>query len=354
MGVKFIDLYTDLGTKTGIDIADSTNLTDLKRWTNDSVRDFQNKNDWDWKSKTDYIKMQLVEKTGTVTVTADSRTVTGDGTAFASTHVGCFFKLDSDSEWYEIIARGSATSITLRHAYMRATAATKTFKIWKKLYYLNPDVEKVNDFYLDSSQRVMRKQNVDDGLAIQNGWGSGDPDTVILHGVNRAISSYTTGTVSGTINTRTVTGASTEFLDNVAPGDEIVIGSYTYNVLTVDSDTQLTLVQNQLATSAASTTYSTYRRNVKGVEFNSTPPTYSTLIRYTYQQKTFDMQNDNDICEVPEQYLPIILEKAKSFAYGSLDDPRETTCMQVYEGKARETMMIENNKKSKPETVSWY
>lgn len=354
MVTKFVNLYTDLGQKTGIDIESSNDLSNLKRWINDSVRDFQNKNEWEWKQKIGYIKMQLVYDTGTVTATLDSRTIAGDSTAFASTHVGCYLKVDGDSDWYEVIAVGSTTSITLRHTYMRATAAGKSYTIWKKFYYLSPDVEKVNDFYIDSSQLKLRKFNSDDGMAFQNGWGPGDPTVVVQHGSNRAITSYATGTVSGTINTRTLTGSSTLFLDNVLPGDDIIVGSYTYNVLTVDSDTQLTLVQNLIATVAGSTAYSTYRRNVKSVEFNSTPPTYAILIRYSYQQKTFDMQNDNDIPEIPEQYLPVILEKAKSFAYGSLDDQREQVCSQIYEAKTAEAMRIENNKKSKPETTTWY
>lgn len=65
---------------------------------------------------------------------------------------------------------------------------------------------------------------------------------------------YTTGTITVTNNSPTVTGSGTAFIGNVQPGDQIGIGKFLnrqtafpvkwYTVLTVDSNTQITLTAN--------------------------------------------------------------------------------------------------------------
>lgn len=353
MSKTFTGLMTDLGQKLNLDIEDSTVLANLKRWTNDSIRDFQNKYRWYWKQKIGYFQTALIYSTGTLTATNNSRTITGSGTTWDSTMVGRFIRLDGDIDWYEIIAVGSTTSLTLRYPYMRATASGKAYKIWKKYYWLYPDVEELIDLYIDDYTTPLGMIPYREGLAIQNGWGSGAPDKYIYYNIRRAEDTYTTGTVSGTINTKTLTGSGTSWLDNLQPGDEVTIGAYTYNVQTIESDTSITLCQFLVATVSAATSYSAERRNLQAVELNSTPPTYIKLMRYTYHQKTFDMLNDSDLCEVPDVYLPVIEEKVKAFAYASMDDSRESAQNNLYEVKAAEAVRKEANKQPQPQRCTW-
>jgi len=65
--------------------------------------------------------------TGTITTLANGSTaVTGDSTAWTSLHVNRMFKIDDDGEWYEIVARGSATTLTLVEEYQGASIAAGT------------------------------------------------------------------------------------------------------------------------------------------------------------------------------------------------------------------------------------
>lgn len=76
---------------------------------------------------------------------------------------------------------------------------------------------------------------------------------------------YTTGTISVTNGSAVVTGSGTAFTGNVSVGDEIGIGkllnrstdfpSVFYTVLTVDSDTQLTLTTNYAGATASAQSY---------------------------------------------------------------------------------------------------
>jgi len=351
--LDFEDLYTELGEQLNEDITDSTALANLKRWINMGYKDFWDESDWSWKQKTGYFQTVDVYNTGTVSVTNGNKTVTGTGTTWTSAMVGRFFRVEGTEDWYEIIAVGSTTSLTLRQNYLQATASSKDYKIYKKYYYLHPDVDELIDIYVDPYPRKLTMIPAREAPNVFYGWQAGDPTKYIKYDNDRSETTYNTGTVSGTIDTKTLTGSGTSWLDNVFPGDKITIGNYTYFVLSVESDTSLTLHINLMVAVAALTTYTAKRSNLIAVEFNAAPKTYNRNIRFTYYQKSYDMQNDNDIPECPEKYLPIILEKAKAYGFGHGDDSREVQAETKYDFKVLKTKIKEKNRKSQPRRMTW-
>ncbi len=81
-----------------------------------------------------------------------------------------------------------------------------------------------------------------------------DPEQYVLG--PRVRTTYTTGTISGTSATKVITGASTSWLSsNIEQFDYIQVGSYAYTVNSVDSNTQITVFEDLLATIASSTAY---------------------------------------------------------------------------------------------------
>jgi hypothetical protein len=66
--------------------------------------------------------------TGTISITTNTRTVTGSGTTFTSSMVGRYLKT-SDGLWYEISAFSSTTSITLAKTYEGTTISGATYTI---------------------------------------------------------------------------------------------------------------------------------------------------------------------------------------------------------------------------------
>lgn len=71
-------------------------------------------------------------KTGTVSVTNGSATVTGSGTAFlANAVVGGLFQINGEGIAYQISAIGSDTSLTLSAPYAGTTGSGKSYSISK-------------------------------------------------------------------------------------------------------------------------------------------------------------------------------------------------------------------------------
>ncbi|MDI6787641.1 MAG: hypothetical protein QME51_04655 [Planctomycetota bacterium] len=70
-------------------------------------------------------------------------------------------------------------------------------------------------------------------------------------------SAYTTGTVAVTLNSATVTGSGTTFTNNAKAGDTFHIsGGKYYHILSVDSATQITLIENYTGSTASGQAYS--------------------------------------------------------------------------------------------------
>jgi hypothetical protein len=94
-----------------------------------------------WLKEYGYLNLVPIYETGTVAVTQDSTTVTGTTTVWTSTHVGWIFKIDDADEYYEVSAVGGNTDITLKSAYIGATAATQGYKLYKVYYDLASDFD---------------------------------------------------------------------------------------------------------------------------------------------------------------------------------------------------------------------
>jgi hypothetical protein len=94
---------------------------------------------WSWLEETYQIPLVSNYTTGTVTVTEDSATVTGDGTAWTAAMVGRQFRVEGVSGTYTIAARASGTSLTLDRAWARDTAAAQSYSIYQQIYALPSD-----------------------------------------------------------------------------------------------------------------------------------------------------------------------------------------------------------------------
>ncbi|MCL4417644.1 MAG: hypothetical protein M1365_13280 [Actinobacteria bacterium] len=300
MGVikTFADIVGDVATR--LKISNTIEKASVKTWVNLAYRDFQIRSDFYWRKRQDTLQVIPFYETGTVAVTIDSRTVTGTSTVWTSAMEGRYIQFSGESSFYKIAKVNSATSITLDQPYTDDTNSGITYKIYKRFYNLISDVDEVLQFYSeDDYYEPLISQS------FLPTFYKGTPTLFQKVGIDTTVVQYTTGTVSGTINTRTITGVGTSWIANVQKGDLFTpVGGSTYNVLSVDSDTQLTLVQNLLATVTA-VTYTIQRQDLTQIEFN-TAPDETTQMHYDYLKKTFDMLNDNDEPEIPLQYRDVL------------------------------------------------
>jgi hypothetical protein len=130
------DLYRMIGTKTG------TTRGDLIAAVASAIRRaqevFVNYGNWaflEQQTDTVYIPLAPPYTTGTITVTQDSKTVTGSGTTFTKDMEGSFIQLTNQG-WYEIRTFTSSTVIVLAVPYQGTSAAAQTFVIIKRFYPL--------------------------------------------------------------------------------------------------------------------------------------------------------------------------------------------------------------------------
>lgn len=78
----------------------------------------------------DIVSADFTDKTaGTVSVSNGSASVTGSGTAFASSDVGRYIRFDSDGHWYRISAVGGTTSLTLDRNYEGTAISGGNYKL---------------------------------------------------------------------------------------------------------------------------------------------------------------------------------------------------------------------------------
>src|SRR3990167_3489225 len=213
------------------------------------LQDFNARYEWPWREKTTTLQTIANYIEGTVTVTNGSRTVTGSGTTFTSAMVGRFLKLSRDNDIYEILAVTNSTTLVLKQPYIGTGDSGLAYLIWNRYYNLPPDVPMNADIMLwqyPYHTNQISKDRI--GVSFQRGWESGYPSAWSWGRINRINSIYTiAAAVTTTQNSKTLTGNATTFIGNVFEGSLITIGVNTYNVESVDSDIQITMVQNAIA-----------------------------------------------------------------------------------------------------------
>ena len=289
---------------------------------------------WAGQYKEAWLPLVPVYADGTVDLTQGSRTVTGTTTAFTSAMVGRKL-IGPDSSYYKIIAVASGTSLTLSEPYQGATVLGAVYQIWKDEYTLYPDAFSIIDFinYIEPSQMV-EFTNKYSRYLFPRATTNETPRLWTLVGRKQNLPSYSTGTISGTVNTRTITGSGTTWFDNVQPGYEIMVTvgatTYCYHVLSVDSNTQITTVEDIAATINAATSYVSRGRNALIVRFLA--PSSQTIVNYSYYSKVYPLVNDYDEDWLLELYPHLVIQGVQKWDYMDKNDPmRAGQAVQMYE-----------------------
>lgn len=262
---------------------------------------------WPSQYREGWVALNPLYVEGTIAATNGSRTVTGTLTTWSSVdNVQAGYKiLMPDAAYYRIVSIQSDTQLTIDTPFQgTTTVGTVGYQIWNDEYHLVPEVLSIGGFLDYQLQGVMSEawpRNMKDSYPV--------PVTVELPNVYTVIgrktikNTYSTGSVTGTVNTNTLTGVGTTWLGNIEPGGEIIISGVTYNVKTVYSNTSLELYQ--LLTSSPSTATYTYTgKNTIKVRFRE--PTSQRIVHYWYWAKSYNLVNDSDEDWVCEMYPEVI------------------------------------------------
>ena len=298
-------------------------------------KDFNNRFLWPWRWKDTSLQTIPNYTTGTVTVTKDSRTVTVVNGTPTSSMVGRILKLTRDTEMYEIVVV-SGQDFILSQPYIGDSGSGLGYLVWQKYYLLDPDVPYIKHIriapYPYGVSPLTRK---DLDLSFINGYNAGYPEAWALAGIDRSISTYSTGTITVTKDSRTLTGSDTIFIGNVFGGSKIVAGSNNYNIETIDTNTQITMIQNALSSVVTINTRIESTKRTR-IMFSSTPDPAINLYIW-YPKKQYNLLNDNDETELWEGMEHVLTDVLYGYFLEKLTDSQGAfNWLKIYRDESRE------------------
>lgn len=264
--MTFNDIITRVCNRLNKNVNDTTVTTRIKNEINDACQEKWEGYAWSFRWREYPLVLSPQVQESTATATNGSQTVTTTDTPFIDpTHVGQWirFTADSTQAWYRILKVVSTSQITIEPAYQGTTGSTKNFQLSVTDYDIPMDITGFSrlKITIDARPLEIQHQLMQDGY-FQPPLSAGVPYGASLFTNDFKPYTYTTGTVTGTSGTTTLTGSGTSWLTNILPGDEIsgLSGdSNTYRVRYVDSDTNMVLVNN-LTTSPSGSTYTRTRQ----------------------------------------------------------------------------------------------
>ena len=272
--------------------------------------------------------------TGTVTATNGSKTITGSGTTFTAAMVSRKIRMGSENAYYRIAAYVSATEVTLEVPYQGTTASGKTFSIYKDEYRLPADLDVYKVLrQIENSVAMVGMEPSAFDIYSPTPQSQGSPNFEILAGTK--LDTYTTGTLSGTVNLSILTGVGTLWteVEGLGKGSRITIGTVVYTVKSVDSNTQITIYEKQSVTSAA-VTYTIHLDNYI-VQFYQVPDSAENIY-FRYQRIPAPLINDEDIPDLPEKYHYILVTAGLIWAWMTKDKDEATKQEAIFGAQAKE------------------
>lgn len=330
---------TRVANRLNKNVNDTTVTTRLKNHLNDAMQEKWLGYSWSfrWHEYPLVLSPQVTDtsSSSTLTATNGSQSVTSTGTPFISvTHVGAWLRFMGDTyqSWYRIVAVNSTSSVTIEPAYQGTSGSLKTFQLCKTDYNLPTELSNLGYVKITYNGLPLKIQHQVqlDGF-FQPPLSVGPPYAAALLSQDFTSTTYTTGTVTGTINTNTLTGSSTAWLANIQPGDEIVISgdTTTYRVQSVQSDTSLTLY-NKLAAAAAGATYTMTRQFTNLMRVQPCPDqAYVCFLRGLRGYSP--LTNDADTNELLMRFPFAVIEAAVWREASSSPDQRENALFQKSE-----------------------
>lgn len=298
--MRVIDFYTNVEKRTGITTSERSVLLS---WLNQIQNFICSSFNYNFLIKDAFIATVAPYETGTVTATNGSATIGGIGTTFTAAMVGRKFRKGTDSAWYRIKTYTNATTIALDRNYTGTTDATgTTYSIFQDEYLLAPDLDKSKNFLQLENEIVIAQYEVSalDTHDVSPDT-TGEPRKITFLGINDV--NYTAGTLSGTTGTKVLTGNASALwatAEGLGRMTKILIGDNVYHVDSVDSATQITLIENIITTLAAGTTYIAILDNIKVRIWPIPDDTYN--IPYKYFRVAPVLSDNNDIPIIPEKW----------------------------------------------------
>lgn len=329
----------------------------IKDYIDSAYKDFQSKWLWDWRLRQASLQLASVYSTGTIAVSNASNAVTGTDTVWTSAMVDRFIQINGSENYYRIVAVTDGTHLILDLPFAEDSVTAGTYQIWKRYYPLPNDVKEVLEIYKGSFQTKLENRD----FRVMPFMSSEYPTMWRKAEISTIPSKITISSIASTRNSNIITGTTINgFFTDLQIGDNIYLGEEDvkeeYNILKITSNTELYLVQNATRTVSSGTGYAK-RGSLRQIEFNYAPASNSNVY-YRYYKKAFDLINDNDEPEMPEEYRDVLYLGALVYAMQKmLVDNKEigvdVTPKKLYDIRVQEIIKLENNKKDDQSGFTW-
>ena len=313
---RFTDILSDVKTISNVTDQDAM----LKRAIQMAIDRVCSRWDWTFLMEWTFFTTVAPYETGTVSINAGDTAVTGVSTVFTAAMVGRKIRFGSEQAYYTIASRSADTAIVLDQPYQGSSNLSgSTYSIYQDEYRLAADM----DHY-----KIMR--NIEDGTAMVDVnpsnfdiWlptPTGQAPPTISVPIGSKLTTYSTGTVSATANTKVITGSSTAWTDvqGLGRGSRITVGTAVYTIQSRDSAIQLTVYETVTPAIAAATSYSILLDNPLVQLY--TIPDAADNIYYRYQRLPFPLVDDEEIPDIPDDYHWLLIEGALIWAFSHKGD----------------------------------
>ena len=260
------EVLARLGTTA--DNIDTTDLTSIRLRLNQVQDSIWYDRNWSWRKRTYFLTTRKPYSTGTITVTENSRTVTGSGTTWTPSMVTGYILVNG--KFYKIQSRSDATTFILEAPYPDSTESGATYKVVFPDMHLPHEIDsivsvKVSDQYIDVVDRDQLVNGLDTpGFPQQAAFGDRSKTDY-----------YNAGTVTVTDGSTTITGSGTAF-ESQMEGMSFRSNDFSksYVIQSVDSTTQLTLRDKFEGTTASGKSYTVGAAGTPMLTFRSAPDDY--------------------------------------------------------------------------------
>lgn len=296
----------------------------MKAHINEVCRREWNTFPWTFRKREYMIPTVAGVTSGTVSVTNANNLITFSSAVLStSEHQGWYFRITTDNpvNWYKVTHVASTTTAYISPAYQGTTDADAVYELRKVDYDIPSEVDQVLTLKMLADGHYI---TIQDPMSLNESaivTETGMPAAAVVWESNPIPSTYTTGTVSGTIATNTLTGSGTAWLSNLKPGDIINVSSTDYTVYEVLTDTSLTLYNALKATVSAGTTYTATRKFVAKVRVKPTSDQIYT-ISIIALRKYHNLVADSDSNELLNRYESAVIQSCVELEHIAGPDSR--------------------------------
>lgn len=226
---------------------------------------------WEWRKRTLYATLRKPYSDGTITVTENSRTVTGSGTTFTdSMKIGFLCK---GSRVYKIARVNSATSLTLSAPYDQATESGASYSI------VFPDVILPHTVSAIVTVKVRGNEInvVDKAQLVGSRATRAIPNACAVEGGSDE-DYYNTGSVAVTNGSTSVVGTGTTWTEDME-GMSFRVNEFSkpYIIKSVNSGTTLTLRDAYEGETGSGKSYAVAPKGSMILSFRASPDNYYSV-----------------------------------------------------------------------------